>query len=161
MAEIIKNRVCANPDGEFVVFLIGMRFNKLWKVSSWLPVVTAMPRMLKELSLRPELGLLGFRNWISLPNIMVVQYWRSFEDLEAYARNRDLEHLPAWHAFNKAIGSNGDVGIWHETYLIEPGRFESIYNNMPPFGLGDATVLADAVGARQEARARIKAARAA
>ncbi len=25
------------------------------------------------------------------------------------------------------------VGIWHETYLIEPGKFECVYGNMPPF----------------------------
>jgi hypothetical protein len=156
MAELIKKRVCAEIEGDFVVFLIGMRINKLWKVPAWLPVATAMPRMLKELSAQPEMGLLGFESWFSLPNAMVVQYWRSFEHLEAYARNRDLEHLPAWHAFNRAVGSSGDVGIWHETYLVKAGQYESIYNNMPLCGLGKASNLADAIGARQEARARIK-----
>ncbi|MDR3510921.1 MAG: DUF4188 domain-containing protein [Caulobacteraceae bacterium] len=62
----------------------------------------------------------------------------------------------AWRAFNQAIGSNGDVGIWHETYLVAPGRYENIYNNMPPYGLGLAGALTDAVGARQAARQRIR-----
>ena len=66
----------------------------------------------------------------------MVQYWESFEKLEAYARNRNASHLPAWQQFNKNVGSNGDVGIWHETYLIEKGNYECIYNNMPRFGLG-------------------------
>ena len=86
---IARERLTATVDGGFVVFLIGMRINKPWKIPSWLPVVTAMPRMLKELSARPELGLLGFENWFGLTNAMVIQYWRSFEHLEAYARSRD------------------------------------------------------------------------
>lgn len=45
----------------------------------------------------------------------VVQYWRSFEHLERFARNPELAHLPAWKRFNRAVGGSGDVGIWHET----------------------------------------------
>ena len=41
-------------------------------------------------------------------------------------------------AFNKAIGTDGSVGIWHETYLVINGTYENIYGNMPPFGLGVA-----------------------
>ena len=43
--------------------------------------------------------------------------------------------MPAWAAFNRAVASNGDVGIWHETYRVRPGDYECIYNNMPLFGL--------------------------
>ena len=156
MTAIRAERLCAEMDGEFVVFLIGMRINKLWKFGSWMPVAAAMPRMLVELSMKSELGLLNYRTHFGLRNIVVTQYWRSFEHLEAYARSADAAHLPAWQAFNKAVGSNGDVGIWHETYLVSPGRHESVYNNMPPFGLGAAGKLVSAVGARQEARARIR-----
>jgi hypothetical protein len=156
MAELIKKRVCADIEGDFVVFLIGMRFNKLWKIGSWLPVATAMPRMIRELEAKPDLGFLGCENAFGFPNTWMVQYWRSFEHLEAYARNRDMVHLPAWQAFNRAVGSNGDVGIWHETFLVRAGQYEAIYNNMPPYGLGKFANLVDAIGARQEARARIK-----
>jgi len=157
MARMIEKRVCAEVDGGFVVFLIGARINKPWKVWKWWPVATAMPRMLAELARQPELGLLHARNMFSFPDAMVIQYWKSFEALEAYAKARDKAHLPAWQAFNKAVGSNGDVGIWHETYIVEPGKYETIYNNMPPFGLGLAGRLVDAVGARQAARQRVKA----
>jgi hypothetical protein len=34
-----------------------------------------------------------------------VQYWRSMDHLVAYARNKEAKHLPAWRAFNKAIGT--------------------------------------------------------
>lgn len=154
---VIPERVCAELDGEFVVFLIGMRINKLWKVWKWLPVAIAMPRMQMELAAQPELGLLHVRNHFGFPNVMSIQYWRSFEALEDYARKADARHLPAWQAFSRAIASNGDVGIWHETYVVKPGAYENIYNNMPPYGLGAVGKLSPARDLRKEARARLKA----
>jgi hypothetical protein len=86
---------------------------------------------------------------------MVVQYWRSFEQLEAFARAKDHRHFPAWTRFNRAVGSNGDVGIWHETYLVRAGQYECIYNNMPPFGLAKATAWEPASGKKVSAPARL------
>lgn len=128
----------AQMDGEFVVFLIGIRINKFWKPWKWMPVAAAMPRMLIELQKNPELGLLHARNHFGLRNVMVVQYWKSFDHLHDYALAKDKEHLPAWRAFNKAVADNGDVGIWHETYIVKPGQYENVYGNMPPYGLGRA-----------------------
>jgi hypothetical protein len=158
MADIIEKRVCAEIEGPFVVFMIGARINRPWKLNVVIPFLATMPRMLKELAAKPELGLLHVRQHFGGTSIALIQYWRSFEHLEAYARSPDHAHQPVWRWFNSKLGSNGDVGIWHETYLIQPGAYESVYNNMPPFGLGAAGALVDAVGARQEARQRIKAA---
>jgi Domain of unknown function (DUF4188) len=152
--EVIKDRMCAQTDGEAVVFLIGMRINKPWKIHKWLPIVMAMPRMLRELGQNPDLGFLGAHTWFAR-TVIVLQYWRSVEDLQAYAKNRDRAHLPAWAAFNRAVGKNGDVGIWHETYRVREGDYETIYANMPPFGLGKATKLATATGRRESAAGRI------
>jgi hypothetical protein len=157
VAEIIRERVTAVMPGSFVVFLIGMRINKLWKIGSWLPVARAMAQMQGELARRPELGQLHVRNHFGLRNVMVVQYWKSFEHLEAYAKGEGLKHLPVWREYNKALANAGDVGIWHETYLIDPGRHESVYNNMPRFGLGAAGELVPAKGRKAAARDRIKA----
>ena len=66
-------------------------------------------------------------------------------------------HLSAWQAFNPAVGSSGDVGIWREAYLVKAGGYENIYNNMPRHGLGQAGELKPASGARQAARARTAA----
>ncbi len=152
---VIQDRMCAEIDGEAVVFLIGMRINKLWKIHKWLPVAIAMPKMLKELEQHPELGFLGVHNWFGTTTISL-QYWRSFEHLEAYAKNRDRIHLPAWSAFNRAIGKSGDVGVWHETYRFRPGDYETIYANMPPFGLGKATKSVPASGRRDSASGRME-----
>jgi hypothetical protein len=111
MAEVRAERGTAEIDGDFVVFLIGMRINRFWKPHKWLPVAAAMPRMLAELARTPDLGLLHARIHFGFRDIVVVQYWRSFAHLHRYATDRDLAHLPAWKAFNQAIAGNGDVGI--------------------------------------------------
>jgi hypothetical protein len=90
-----------------------------------------MPRMIRELEANPRLGFLGADVWFAR-TILAVQYWRSFEALEAYAHAHEKAHLPAWASFNRAVGANGDVGIFHETYRIEPGACENVYVNMPP-----------------------------
>ena len=154
MATIISERVTAEIDGEVVVFLIGMRINRLWKIHKWLPVAMAMPRMLRELQADPDSGLLGFQSWMGNPNIFV-QYWRSFEHLERYAKDPTHAHRPAWAMFNRTVGSIGDVGIWHETYRIRPGDFECIYHNMPSFGLARATRQVPATGHRESATGRM------
>ena len=151
---IHRGRFTANLEGDFVVFLIGMRIHNPLKVHEWLPVATSMPRMLKELYARPELGFLYAETWFAR-TILFLQYWRSMEQLLAYATNQEAEHLPAWKASNRSVGSNGSVGIWHETYAVSAGRYESIYVNMPPFGLGKAGTLHAADGLRQSARSRL------
>ena len=158
MAKIIGERMCAQIDGDFVVFLIGIRINKPWKLHKWLPVFFAMPRMLKELEGRPDSGFLGAES----AGFTVVQYWRSFEALEAYARDANRSHWPAWVDFNKRMGkSRGDVGIWHETYRIRAGAYEAIYSGMPPRGLGKVGSLIPARMRFDTARGRMGAAPAA
>ena len=152
---INRNRMTARIDGDFAVFLIGMRINNPLLIHKWLPVVTAMPRMMKELYQRPELGLLSHEIWFGR-TIIVVQYWRSMDDLLHYAKSKDLEHLPAWQKFNKSVGTSGDVGIWHETYLVGPGSYENIYANMPAFGLGKAGTLLEAKSGLKSATERMK-----
>ena len=135
MSKIHDGRWSAEIDGDFVVFLIGLRINKPWRIGKWLPVARAMGPMQAELNERPELGCLHIENWFGRTT-MSLQYWRDAASLEAYARG-DL-HLPAWRAFNKAIKDSGDVGIWHETFEVAAGSFETIYGNMPRFGLAGA-----------------------
>ena len=152
---IHKERLTATLEGDFVVFLIGMRINNPLKVHKWLPVATAMPRMLKELYRHPELGFIHSEMWFSR-TIILVQYWRSMEQLLAYAKNKDAQHLPAWRAFNKAVGTDGSVGIWHETYVVSPGSYENVYVNMPLFGLAKAGLAQPATGGRQSASGRLR-----
>jgi len=152
-----RGRHTATIDGDLVVFLIGMRINKLWKVHRWWPVFRAMPPMLRELSRDPDSGLLGVTKGMLGGGPALVQYWRSFEDLERFARDPAAHHLPAWRAFNQRVRASGDVGIWHETYRVHAGEYEAIYANMPRIGLAgaadhepleDTSTAAQRIGAR-------------
>ena len=156
MSAVLDRRVTARIDGDFVVFLIGMRINKPWKVHKWLPTVLAMPKMLKELDAAPaDVGCLGYTN---LGLATLVQYWRSFDHLERYARARQKEHWPAWVEFNRRMkDSRGDVGIWHETYLVRAGEYESVYSGMPLFGLAKAAESAAVTVGTESARERLGA----
>ena len=158
MVEIIADRVCAEVDGDITVFLIGMRINRPWKVWHWVPVFAAMGRMLRELETEPALGLLGARASLGLRNQVVLQYWKSADHLRAYAHARNREHLPAWRRFNASVGVSGDVGIWHETYVVPRGASESVFVNMPRFGLGLVGALFPATGRRASAAKRLGAA---
>jgi hypothetical protein len=138
MAEVISGRHTAALDNEIVVFIIGMRINRLRRFRSWLPAARAMPRMLRELGADPSLGLLNVQTFWAGRVIVGVQYWRSFDQLETFARSADHEHLPAWREFNRLVRDNADVGIFHETYRIGPGTAETFYGNMPSFGMAAA-----------------------
>ncbi|MFW5418046.1 DUF4188 domain-containing protein [Nocardiopsis sp. CNT-189] len=141
-------------EGELVVFLIGMTINRPWRPDLWLPVFTAMPGMLRELSADPESGLLGYRLTLEGLNPTVIQYWRSKEELYAYAADRSARHRPAWAEFNRrAAEAPGAVGIWHETYLVD--RAESVYVGTPEMGLARATERIPVPRGRNRARERM------
>ena len=139
-AKPVRERTTADAKGEVVVFLVGMRVNRLWALHRWLPVFNAMPRMLRELSKDEESGMLGFVALTGSPRTYVVlQYWESREKLYAYAADQDRKHRPAWAAFNQLARKGASaVGVWHETYAVPAGSYESLYSGMPPFGLAAA-----------------------
>jgi hypothetical protein len=155
MTSVIAGRMTADRTDPFAVFLIGMRINKLVRIDKWWPVLTAMPRMVRELEANPQLGFLGYHQWLGRTTIML-QYWESFDKLEQYAKSKDREHLPAWREFNRRVGASGDVGIWHETYSVQAGAYECVYSNMPPFGLGKVGPLVAINSLRDAARQRIE-----
>ena len=154
MTQVIPERMTAHVPHDFVVFLIGMRVNRWWRPDLWLPVALAMQRMLRELREQPAAGLLGITSGGLGNPTLLVQYWRSAEQLTTYATRKDGEHFPAWAAFQAKVANTRAVGIWHETYVVR-GDYESVYHNMPRFGLGAIGELVPASGARTGARARL------
>ncbi|MEV4615729.1 DUF4188 domain-containing protein [Kitasatospora sp. NPDC049258] len=140
-AKPIRGRITAAAEQDVVVFLIGIRINRLRSVRRWWPVSTAMPRMLAELAADRDSGLLGHRMRLGPPRtVELVQYWESPQKLLAYAADRDGLHRPAWAAFNRLVReSRGEVGIWHETYVVPAGSYETVYVDMPLHGLAAAT----------------------
>ncbi len=156
MARAIPGRFTARMDEPFVVFIIGMRVNRPLAFRKWMPTVMAMGPMIRELHNSPQKGFLGAEQFLYWPGTALVQYWRSFDDLERFARDPNDPHFPAWRRFNQTVGTDGSVGIWHETYAVDAGRHETIYNNMPMFGLAKATEHVPAKGRLETARRRIR-----
>ncbi len=152
MAKPLQGRYSATIEGDFVVFLIGTRPDPRHPIRWWRDVAgrRGMNYMLKYLSKHPEKGLLGYE--FGYP--VIVQYWRSYEHLEAFARDESDPHLQPMRNYWRRVGHDNRSGIWHETYLVRAGEYESIYGNMPPIGLGKAGTLAPLAGS-SSARSRI------
>jgi hypothetical protein len=153
---IIDRRVTAHIQGDFVVFLIGMRINELWKPRRWPRHLRTMPRMLKELEAAPaEHGFLGYTN---LGLLSLIQYWRSFDHLEAYARAGDKQHWPAWPEFNRLMKDSAATSASGTRPISsELASTKNIYNGMPLMGLAKAARLADVTGDAEAARGRLGA----
>jgi Domain of unknown function (DUF4188) len=153
MARVLQGRHAAEIDGDFVVFLIGARPSLRHPIRSIIDLGgrRGMKHMLEWLTKHPEKGLLGFE--MGFPAI--VQYWRSFEQLEAFAKDESDPHLAAWRNYWKRVGKQNRTGIWHETYLVRAGEYECVYANMRPFGLAKAGRVVPLAGS-SSARQRIK-----
>src|SRR5690625_2971804 len=108
---IYTGRYTTENSEDLVVFLIGMRINKRLAVHKWLPVFMEMPGMIRELyAHKEELGFLSMESYFGLRTTVMIQYWRSIDDLLAYAHGQT--HLTAWKNFNKKIGNREAVGIY-------------------------------------------------
>jgi len=148
----------AGNEHEFVLFRIGMRFNAFRGLrglrETWGAFVR-MPFMLNEQQATPAIGMIGSKTYLSWPDIEIVQFWRSYEALERYASAKDRKHAPAWAWWNKLQDKTGAVGIWHETYTIAPGSYESIYGYMPTHGLAKATAHRPLASGEARSKARM------
>jgi hypothetical protein len=110
--------------------------------------------MIKELyTNKDELGFLSMESYFGLRTSAMIQYWRSMDDLHTYAKNE--KHLSAWENFNKKVGNNDAVGIYHESYQIKKGSYETIYGNMPHYGLGNALKPIPITAERNSAKKRL------
>lgn len=154
---VFNGRYTAHIEGDFVIFLIGARVNSWRKLIKLSWIGQASSAMYEALESHPEYGYLGgeaftrnfFRESIN------ISYWRSYEHLERFSRSKDDPHLEAWRRFNQEIASDGSFGIWHETYLVKAGNYETVYSNMPQFGLARAAEHHPMAGRKQTSRGRL------
>lgn len=144
----------AMPEQGFIVLLVGVRINQWWRLTHWWRVLKHFRSLRKELSAKQGGPLLGHESFWGNP-LLSVQYWRSWEELEEWARRRGGDHREVWTEYTQRFRHAGAVGVWHETYIIEPGYYETVYNNMPPFGLGRIARLEPAKGKAGRAAGRL------
>lgn len=147
-------RNTARRDEPFVVFMMGVRVNRLLAFWRWLPVLLSLRSMVREMSDSPEVGYLGGQTLYSWRTVTLVQYWESYEALERYARCPGRGHLPEWQKFNRKVRGSKVVGLWHEAYTVGSAEYEAIYTNVPVCGLARATVHMPAIGGRETKRRR-------
>jgi hypothetical protein len=139
-ARVVPGRKTAHLKGDFVVFHIGGRANVgIDGNFKWMgDAMEAMQKELEENS--EELGCLGTENYMGThgQGTLSVQYWKSLDHLNAYARSSAGKHTGAWAKLMK-MGRNGaDYGFWHEAFQVRNGEYDTIYVNCPPLLLGNA-----------------------
>jgi hypothetical protein len=136
---VFPGRYTADYGENLVVFLVGFRFNGIRGLLPALQTFFKMPGMLSALERKPELGCLGGHVAFGWRTAYVMQYWRSYEDLERFAHAPAEAHVPAWRWYARLGAKGSGGGVWHETFRVAAGAYETIYVNMPQFGLAKAT----------------------
>lgn len=82
--------------------------------------------------------MLGVEAWFGRTTLLL-SYWESPEHLQRFAADRYAPHLQPWRDFMRTLRGTGSVGIWHETYQVSTSDLETVYVDMPAFGLAAAT----------------------
>ena len=156
MPEIFPGRWSADIEGDFVVFLIGMRVNRPWKLRKVAFMLGTMPKLLKELDADPVARLPGELAGAALadradgdPVLALVRGARGL-------RRRADATRTCGSASSSSCRLDGDIGIWHETFKVRAGEYESVYGGMPRFGLAAAAGHRP-LGSASRARERIGA----
>ncbi|KAI5362866.1 hypothetical protein Slin15195_G102470 [Septoria linicola] len=131
---------------DVVVFLIGTRSNHpLGALAPGFSTSGAyfqsMAKALEDHA--EEYGFLGMTSWLNSSDrstkseIMKVCYFRDVEGLHAFAHSK--HHREAWNWWNKNVKNMPHISIWHETYHVPAGHYESIYVNSHISGINSTT----------------------
>jgi hypothetical protein len=130
---------------DVTVFLIGIRINH--PLGLLAPGVTKlqMPEMIKDLEEHSEeYGFLGMTNWLNASDrttnseLLQVCYFRNNEGLQKFAHSK--LHRDNWDWYNRHIKEIPHISIYHETYHVPKGNWESIYVNSHISGINTTSV---------------------
>ena len=149
-------RWMARRDEPFAVFLFGMRLNRLRGLPRFLWSLRVLRRVLRDLDTHPERGFLAGRVYRTGWTLIAVQYWESFDALDAWARDHRLPHRQPWQQYLREALDDGAMGLWHETYLASPGSWEGVYLNLPPWGLAAGVEAVEMQATKGSARERLR-----
>ena len=88
---------------------------------------------------RDEYGMLGMRSCLDAAarttgsEIVIVCYFRTLEGLQAFAHSP--YHRKGWDWYTRNMKHLRHISIWHETYHVPKGNWESIYVTSHSSGL--------------------------
>jgi hypothetical protein len=83
----------------------------------------------------------------------VLQYWRSFADLEAWSHRPP--HAEWWRKAVERMRTKRDFGVYHETFLVPRDRIEAIYLDCAATGLATFGTIGEPVGPQTTSRGRL------
>lgn len=129
------------------VLHLGVKTNSPWGVfdPKFLKVGNFFTAMTDQFnSQTPPDGFLGQTNWErkderGAREFNLTSYWRSIEDVHAYANGP--VHREAWMWWEKNTKDLGHIGINHELFQADPKNWENVYLNFQPTGIGAITVM--------------------
>lgn len=58
---------------------------------------------------------------------LIVQYWRSLDHLNAYARSQSNKHYGPWKELYAIGKKSTNLGFWHEAFEVKAGKYECVY----------------------------------
>ena len=151
----MKRLVATLPDDidELCLLRLGIQARGL-RAALWVRTITKSVRRSILDALRSNSGLLhseSFRLGIGHQGFLL--YWRGFQDLETWARSEP--HTTWWRALIDRSRRRSDVGVYHETFLVPRGQYETIYLNCSPVGMSAFCTLSEPVGVLTTARDRL------
>ncbi len=124
--------------------------------SAWLlmrRLLNNVDRALVE-AVRVKAGLLHSERWWSGPlHSGFLQYWSSFDALESWSHQPP--HADWWRDLVHRSRLRGDLGVYHEAFLVPRARMESIYLNCTNTGLANFCPTSTAERTRTTARDRL------
>jgi Domain of unknown function (DUF4188) len=151
----MRRVVASLPDDAAELCLVRMGFQGRG-LSGWLQVRSLRAAIARDAAqaVAEGAGLLGSESFtIGRGHHGVLQYWRSFDDLEAWSRRPP--HAEWWRSAVDRMRRKRDLGVYHEVFLVPASGLESIYLNCEPAGLARFGKLAEPVGPLTTARGRL------
>lgn len=126
-------KVTANSEA-CVVFVMGFVIHNPLNIFARRVLRRSLRSILVELERAKPDGFLTY-NYAKGNPALLISYWKDYESLLTYARDKSSRHFPAWYNFNEKLSNSKAVGIWHEIYCLPAGSYSGTYRNSPVTGI--------------------------
>ncbi|HEV3167442.1 MAG TPA: phenylacetaldoxime dehydratase family protein [Isosphaeraceae bacterium] len=151
----MRRIVATLPDSvtELCLVRLGMQVHRLTAMAFAAKLGRAIDRSAGE-AIGTGAGLLRSERFaMGWKHFGVLQYWRSFAELEAWSHKEP--HVAWWRQAVERGRARGDFGIYHETFLVPRGQIETIYLGCQPVGLATFGAIGEPVGSLTTSRDRL------
>jgi Domain of unknown function (DUF4188) len=123
----MKRLVATLPDSITELCLIRLGFQAL-RIRA-LPFALRLSRAIDRAAAEAEANDAGLlhseRFGVTWNHFGVLQYWRGYDELEAWSRR--TPHTEWWRKAVDRGRAKGDFGVYHETFLVPRAAIETIY----------------------------------